>query len=281
MDLQLPMLLVEPVVRRALEEDIGRAGDITSHAVIAADQTIRCAIRARRSGVVSGLSCAASAFWLLDPEVKVAVLIPDGGGVEAGGTIAFIEGNARAVLTAERVALNFLGHMSGIATATWRLTALIDGLPARITCTRKTTPNLRIFEKYAVRCGGGQNHRFGLDDAILIKDNHIALAGGIRPAVERARQSVGHLVKIEVEVDNLDQLAELLELPVDAVLLDNMDNDALKQAVTLVNRRMICEASGGVSELTVRGIAETGVDLISVGAITHSAPCLDLGLDVL
>ena len=204
----------------------------------------------------------------------------DGDDVPPGGTIATLTGKARALLTAERTALNLMGRLSGIATATRALVREVEGTRARIVCTRKTTPGLRVLEKHAVKLGGGFNHRFGLDDAVLIKDNHIAVAGGVRPAVERVRAAIGHMVKVEVEVDTLDQLDELLGLPVDVVLLDNMDPDRLRRAVRMVDGRLLTEASGNVTLATVRAIAETGVDMISCGWLTHSAPNLDLGLDM-
>jgi len=273
-------LIYEPIVRAALLEDLGRAGDLTTDSIVPADATAAARIVARKEGRVAGLEAALSAFRILDPAVEIAVEAADGRDVAAGGTIATIHGKARALLTGERTALNLLGKLSGIATSTRTLVRAVEGTRARIVCTRKTTPGLRALEKHAVRLGGGANHRFGLDDAVLIKDNHIAIAGGIRPAVERARAAIGHMVKVEVEVDTLDQLQELLELRVDAVLLDNMDPPTLARAVALVDGRMVTEASGNVTLATVRPIAEAGVDMISVGWITHSAPNLDIGLDV-
>ena len=274
-------LLIEPLVRNALSEDLGRAGDITTDAVIPADARLRGAIVAREPGVVAGVDAALLAFTLIDPAVAVAVDRPDGSRVERGEAVLRVEGPARSILSAERVALNLLCRMSGIATAT---AALVDAVRphghARIVCTRKTTPGLRSLEKHAVRAGGGANHRFGLDDAVLIKDNHIAIAGGVRPALERARATVGHLVKVEIEVDTLEQLNEVLQVGADAILLDNMNPDTLAEAVRRVNGRAITEASGRVTIATAPGIAATGVDLISTGWITHSAPILDLGLDV-
>lgn len=275
----LPRILIEPVIRAALLEDLGRAGDLTTDAVVPADQTGRAALVARDTGVVAGLDAALVAFQLVDPQLQIQVHAPDGTGVAPGVPIATVAGAARSILTAERVALNVLGHLSGVATATAGLVRAVAGTRARICCTRKTTPGLRTLEKAAVRAGGGVNHRFGLDDAVLIKDNHIAFAGGIAPAVTRARQAVGHLVKIEVEVDTLDQLAELLTDPVDAVLLDNMPPAMLAEAVSMVDRRMITEASGRVTAQSAAAIASAGVDLISVGWLTHSAPVLDIGLD--
>jgi nicotinate-nucleotide pyrophosphorylase (carboxylating) len=277
----LPRLLVEPIVRAALLEDLGRAGDITTNAVIPADARLRGAIVAREPGVVAGVDAAVLAFTLIDPAITVAVERPDGSQVERGEAVLRLEGPARSILSAERVALNLICRLSGIATAT---AALVDAVRphghARIVCTRKTTPGLRSLEKHAVRAGGGANHRFGLDDAVLIKDNHIAIAGGVRPALERARAAVGHLVKIEIEVDTLGQLDEVLEVGTDAILLDNMSPDTLSEAVRRVNKQAITEASGRVTVATAPAIAATGVDLISAGWITHSAPILDLGLDV-
>jgi nicotinate-nucleotide pyrophosphorylase (carboxylating) len=273
-------LIYEPIVRAALLEDLGRAGDLTTDSIVPADATATAIVAARKDGRVAGLEAGLSAFRILDPAVEIGIEVPDGGDVAAGGTIATVRGKARALLTGERTALNLLGRLSGIATATRALVGAVEGTRARIVCTRKTTPGLRSLEKHAVRLGGGANHRFGLDDAILIKDNHIAIAGGIRPAVERARAAVGHMVKIEVEVDTLDQLEELLGLKADAVLLDNMNPATLKRAVGLVAGRMITEASGNVTLHSVRPIAEAGVDMISVGWITHSAPNLDVGLDM-
>ncbi|GLR82765.1 carboxylating nicotinate-nucleotide diphosphorylase (plasmid) [Azospirillum oryzae] len=273
-------LTVEPIVRAALAEDLGRAGDITTDSIIPADAVATARIAARKDGRVAGLEAALIAFRLLDPGISVTVERADGDDVAPGGTIASLTGKARALLTAERTALNLMGRLSGIATATRALVREVDGTNARIVCTRKTTPGLRVLEKHAVKLGGGFNHRFGLDDAVLIKDNHIAVAGGVRPAVERVRAAIGHMVKVEVEVDTLDQLDELLGLPVDVVLLDNMDPDTLRRAVRMVDGRLLTEASGNVTLATVRAIAETGVDMISCGWLTHSAPNLDLGLDM-
>jgi nicotinate-nucleotide pyrophosphorylase (carboxylating) len=229
--------------------------------------------------VIAGLDLAAASFKALDPYAQFVAGVADGAHATAGARIARVQGKARALLSAERVALNYLGHLSGIATLTAAYVAAIEGTKARIACTRKTTPGLRAFEKYAVRAGGGINHRFGLYDAVLVKDNHIAAAGGLAQALAKLRARTGHLVKVEVEVDTLDQLCEALHFPIDAVLLDNMDVATLKKAVALVNGRLLTEASGGVNLETVRKIAETGVDLISVGALTHSAPRLDLALE--
>lgn len=275
----LPGTLINNAVAIALEEDLGLVGDITTNATVSADAKAHAVIAAREPGVVSGLDVARTAFRLVDPKITFVPKVADGDIVKAGTMIAEIEGPARGLLTAERVALNFLGRMSGIATLTHRFVEAVRGTSARIVDTRKTTPGLRAFEKYAVRCGGGHNHRTGLFDAVLIKDNHIAAAGSVTTAIERARASAGHTVKIEIEVDTLDQLDELLSLEVDAVLLDNMTPAQLRKAVTQVKGRCLTEASGGVNLDTVRAIAESGVDMISVGALTHSAPVLDLGLD--
>ena len=277
--LELPPFLVERAVAAALEEDLGQAGDITTDPIIPAHATAEAEIVARKEGVIAGLDLAAASFKALDPDSKFVADVADGARVAAGARLARIQGKARALLSAERVALNFLGHLSGIATLTAAYVAAIEGTKARIACTRKTTPGLRAFEKYAVRAGGGFNHRFGLYDAVLVKDNHIAAAGGLAQALAKLRARTGHLVKVEVEVDTLDQLDEALHFPIDAVLLDNMDAATLKKAVALVNGRVLTEASGGVSLETVRKIAETGVDLISVGALTHSAARLDLALE--
>ncbi|WP_157017162.1 carboxylating nicotinate-nucleotide diphosphorylase [Mesorhizobium xinjiangense] len=276
----LPSIIVEPVVRAALLEDLGRAGDVTSDAIVPPDLITSLVLTARQAGVVAGLDVAALTFRLIDPSIEVEVRRPDGSEVVANETIAIVRGPARGLLTAERTALNFLCHLSGIATATATLVATVSGHKARIVCTRKTTPGLRTLEKYAVRAGGGSNHRFGLDDAILIKDNHIAIAGGLQSAVERARAHAGHMVKIEVEVDTLSQLEEVLELEVDAVLLDNMALDDLTCAVDMVGGRAITEASGRITAATAPAVATSGVDLISVGWLTHSAPILDIGLDI-
>ncbi len=273
-------LTIEPIVRAALLEDLGRAGDITTDSIIPADATATARIAARKDGRVAGLEAALIAFRLLDPAMTIETAVADGGDVRPGGTIATLTGSARALLTAERTALNLMGRLSGIATATRALVHAVEGTKARIVCTRKTTPGLRLLEKHAVKLGGGFNHRFGLDDAVLIKDNHIAVAGGVRAAVERVRAHIGHMVKVEVEVDTLDQLDELLGLPVDVVLLDNMDPDTLRRAVRMIDGRLLAEASGNVTLSSVRAIAETGVDMISCGWLTHSAPNLDLGLDM-
>jgi nicotinate-nucleotide pyrophosphorylase (carboxylating) len=272
-------LLVEPLVRAALAEDLGRAGDITSDLTIAENATGTARLMARREGVLAGLGVAETAFHLVDPALSFTARLADGARLKPGDEIVRIDGRLRAILAAERVALNFLGHLSGVATATAALVDAVKGTKARITCTRKTLPGLRLLQKYAVRCGGGFNHRFGLDDAVLIKDNHIAAAGGIKPALERARAGLGHMAKIEIEVDTLAQLEDSLALSADTILLDNMSLQDLRRAVALAKGRAVLEASGNVTLATVRGIAETGVDYISSGAITHSAPNLDLGLD--
>jgi nicotinate-nucleotide pyrophosphorylase (carboxylating) len=275
----LPNVIIEPLVRRALLEDFGRAGDLTTDLIVPADARAATALVARQSGVVAGLDLALTAFRLIDPAITADVARPDGSAVGRGDVIATLRGPARGMLTAERTALNFLCHLSGVATATASVVDAARGYKAQIVCTRKTMPGLRAVEKHAVRAGGGANHRFGLDDAVLIKDNHVAIAGGIRAAVERVRAGVGHMVKVEVEVDTLDQLETALELGVDAVLLDNMDVGMLREAVALVDGRAITEASGRVTAATAPDIAGTGVDLISVGWLTHSAPALDIGLD--
>ena len=273
-------LLIQDSVRRALEEDLGRAGDITPTATIPASAGARAVIASREAGVIAGLPMAEAAFHMIAPGLRFTALMGDGSHVSPGDVVAEIEGSARAVLSAERVALNFLGRLSGIATLTNRFVQQVAGTECRIVCTRKTTPGLRAFEKYAVRCGGGFNHRYGLDDAVLIKDNHIAVAGGVAAALRAAKTSVGHLVKIEIEVDTLAQLREVLAEGADVVLLDNMGVDQLREAVALVEGSMLTEASGGVNLDTVAAIAATGVDMVSVGALTHSPRVLDLGLDI-
>ncbi len=274
-----PALLFEAQVRAALEEDLGRAGDITSQLTIPAGATASARLVARKPGRLAGLICAQAAFRLVDPILKFDAAAPDGSDIAPGTLLATVSGSARSILTAERVALNFLGPLSGTATATAALVKAVEGTRARIVCTRKTLPGLRALQKYAVRCGGGFNHRFGLDDAAMIKDNHIQAAGGIAPAVARLRAGLGHMVKIELEVDSLAQLEEALELGVGTILLDNMKLEDLRRAVAMTKGRAVLEASGNVSLDSVRAIAETGVDYISSGAITHSAPNLDIGLD--
>jgi nicotinate-nucleotide pyrophosphorylase (carboxylating) len=278
-DTLLP-LLYEDVVRRALLEDLGRRGDVTTDAIVPDELVGQAAIVARASGRVAGLDPALLAFRLLDPQCRVAVRLADGADAEAGKVIARVTGRARALLTGERTALNLLGRLSGIATATRDVVARLEGLPTRVVCTRKTTPGLRALEKHAVRLGGGSSHRYGLDDAVLVKDNHVALAGGIAEAVRRARAKAGHMLKVEVEVDTLDQLDEALAVGADAVLLDNMDLPTLVEAVRRARGRALTEASGGIRPDNVRAVAGTGVDLVSLGWLTHSAPSLDVALDV-
>jgi nicotinate-nucleotide pyrophosphorylase (carboxylating) len=275
------VILIEPLVRQALAEDLGRAGDITTDAIIPAEAMVRAVIAAREPGVVAGLIAADLAFRLIDPVVRLVSRAPDGAEIAKGDVIADLSGPARAILTAERVALNFMGHLSGVATATHQLVSRIAGTRARIICTRKTTPGLRVLEKYAVRCGGGLNHRFGLDDAVLVKDNHIVAAGGIEAVVAALRGRLGPMVKIEIEVDTLEQLDTALALGIDAILLDNMPPEIMARAVAITKGRAKLEASGGVTLERVRAIAESGVDYISSGAITHSVRSLDLGLDFL
>lgn len=275
----LPDLLVAPIVRATLAEDLGRAGDVTAQACVPADARLTADFVARRGGVVAGLSCIRLALAELDPSTTVHELTEDGQAVPAGTTLARVSGNARAILTAERTALNLIGRLCGIATLTQDFVDAVAGTHARITDTRKTTPGLRALEKYAVRCGGGVNHRFGLDDAILIKDNHVAACGSVGEAVRRAKAFAGHLMKVEVEVDSLLQLQEALGNDPDVIMLDNFTLDDMREAVKLVGGRVVLEASGGITLDTVRGVAETGVDVISVGALTHSAKVLDIGLD--
>ncbi|WP_309092897.1 carboxylating nicotinate-nucleotide diphosphorylase [Phenylobacterium sp.] len=275
----LPDLLIQPVVRSALAEDLGRAGDVTAQACIPADAELACTFGVRHDGVVAGLVCARLALAELDPAATFDQRAADGDHVRAGTVVAEVRGNARAILSAERTALNLLGRLSGVATLTRQYVDAVAGTRARITDTRKTTPGLRQLEKYAVRCGGGVNHRFGLDDAILIKDNHVAACGSVGEAVRRAKAYAGHLMKVEVEIDSLAQLDEALAERPDVIMLDNFSLDDLTQAVRTVAGRVVLEASGGVNLDTVRAIAETGVDVISVGALTHSAKVLDIGLD--
>lgn len=278
--LPLHRIQYEGIVRAALEEDLGRAGDLTTDGVVSPDSVASASLAARSAGVVAGLDVAIAAFRMLDDTVRVSVERPDGTAVAAGSRLARVDGPARAILTGERVALNFLGRLCGVATATAQMVDAIRGHDAHIICTRKTTPGLRTLEKYAVRVGGGMNHRFGLDDAVLIKDNHVALAGGIAEAVNRVRERAGHMVKIQVEVDTLEQLDTLIPLGVDAVMLDNMDHPTMRTAVEKVAGRMLVEASGGITPETVAAVAATGVDLISSGALTHSVKALDIGLDI-
>ena len=277
----LSPLLVADLVGMALREDLGRAGDITSSATIPADRKASAVFRAREAGVIAGGQFIAATFGALDDSTRVSLHKPDGSVVVKGDVIAEVSGHARTVLSGERVALNFLGRLCGIASETARYVAEVKHTKAAIVCTRKTTPGLRAIEKYAVRCGGGMNHRFGLDDAILIKDNHIAVAGGVRAALEAARGHAGHLVKIEIEVDTLDQLRDVLAVGLaDVVMLDNMPPAMMRDGVALIAGALRVEASGGVRLETVRAIAESGVDMISVGALTHSARVLDIGLDI-
>jgi len=271
--------LIEPLVRAALAEDLGRAGDLTTDTVVPAAARARGVLNARKAGVVAGLGVASAAFRLLDPDARIEVARPDGASVGADEPIAAVSAHARALLSAERVALNFLCHLSGVATATREIVDAVKGYRTRIACTRKTTPGLRALEKYAVRLGGGVNHRFGLDDAVLLKDNHIVVAGGIGRAIEKAREALGHMVKVEIEVDRLDQLGEALSAGADAILLDNMTPAEMRKAVGIIDGRAIVEASGRITAQTAPAIAATGVDVISCGWITHSAPILDIGLD--
>lgn len=273
-------LVVEPLIRAALLEDIGHGNDLTTDSVVAREARASASIVAREPGIVAGLNSACLAFHLLDSHVEIDVHIADGESVSAGGTIATVRGRARALLTGERTMLNVLSRLCGIATATHNLVELIAGTGAHVVCTRKTTPGLRALEKYAVRCGGGSNHRFALDDAVLIKDNHLALAGSIHAAVAAVRAGVGHMVKVEVEVDTLVQLRDALSEPIDAVLLDNMSLKELAQALAIVDGRILTEASGGIRPETIRAVAETGVNLISVGWLTHGAAALDIGFDL-
>jgi len=275
----LPAIMIEPLVCAALLEDLGRAGDITTDAIVPVDMRAATALVARKAGVVAGLDCAAVAFRLIEPAIRIEILRPDGNAITAGETIATITGPTRGILTAERVALNFVCHLSGIASAASVIVESIKGHRARLVCTRKTMPGLRALQKYAVRVGGGFNHRFGLDDGVLIKDNHIAAAGSLAAAVARARAAIGHLVKIELEVDTLQQLDEALQLKVDAVLLDNMSLDDLRRAVALVGGQLVTEASGRITPETAAAVAATGVDLLSSGWLTHSVTALDIGLD--
>jgi len=280
-DAFLSPLAIDDAVARALAEDLGRAGDVTSTAVVPEGAVARAAVVPRQAGVVAGLPLVERTLRRLAPAIEIVAQARDGDAVEARSILLEVEGPARAVLAAERVALNFLGLLSGVATATNAFVRRVAHTPARICCTRKTTPGLRALQKYAVRCGGGFNHRFGLDDAVLIKDNHIAVTGGIAAALARAKAAVGHLVKVEIEVDTLAQLEDVLAAGgADVVLLDNMDVPTLGRAVELVAGRLVTEASGGVTLDTVAAIAESGVDYISSGALTHSAPSLDVALDI-
>jgi nicotinate-nucleotide pyrophosphorylase (carboxylating) len=280
-DAFLSPLAIDEAVQRALDEDLGRAGDITSVATIPETTHAHAIMIARQAGVIAGLPLAVAVFQKLSPDLSIQAHFRDGGSVAAGVHVLTISGPARAVLAGERTALNFVGRLSGIATLTADYVRHTAGTRMRICCTRKTTPGLRALEKYAVRCGGGYNHRFGLDDAILIKDNHVAVAGGITPVLERARAKVGHLVRIEIEVDTLAQLREVLDIGLaDVVLLDNMDIATLTEAVKLANKRVVLEASGDVTQGSIAKIAATGVDYASAGALTHSAPNFDVALDI-
>lgn len=274
-------LEVEDAVTRALAEDLGRAGDVTSVATVPEDAQAHAIVVARAAGRIAGLPLVEAVIRRLAPDAQMTAHARDGDAVGAKTSLMTVTGNARAILAAERTALNFAGHLSGVATATASLVDKLRGTDTRLVCTRKTTPGLRALQKYAVRCGGGFNHRFGLDDAVLIKDNHIAVAGGIRAALERAKSAVGHLVKIEIEVDNLDQLREVLDTGLaDVILVDNFTVPMLKDAVTLVGGQLVIEASGGITHDNAAEIAATGVDYVSSGAITHSAPNLDIALDI-
>ena len=279
MNLPIPDFQLTEFVKAALREDI-RSGDITTNSLIPADMQATALMRFRESGIVCGIGAAKSTFRLLDPDVDLKVLLEDGAAVSAGEVALEIHGNARAILTAERVALNIVQHLSGIASATAQYVKETEGTTARIVEIRKTTPGLRLLEKYAVRCGGGHNHRYALDDMILIKDNHIALCGGIKNAISKARENVGHSIKIEVECDTLDQVREALQAGAELILLDNMTPSTLREAVEIVNGKALCEASGGINLQKVRGVAQSGVDIISVGALTHSVRALDVGLDI-
>ena len=283
---RLPDVLIEPVVRLALAEDLGRAGDMTAIACIPEGARMKAAFSARKPGVLAGIDCVRLAVLAMDPKASVDLRLRDGDAFEAGDVLAVVEADARAFLSAERTALNLVGRLSGVATLTRTYVEAVAGTKARIADTRKTTPGLRALEKHAVACGGGINHRFGLDDAILITDNHVVVCGGVAEAVRRAKAFAPHLMKVEVEVDGLDQLGAVLALidegaAPDVIMVDNFSLDDLCAAVARVAGRIVLEASGGVDLTTVRGIAETGVDVISVGALTHSAPVLDIGLDAL
>ncbi len=275
----LDEVLLKPLVEAALTEDLGRRGDVTSQATIPATMQAQLQIKARQAGVICGMDLARLSFALVDAQIEFAAQVVDGETVAAGTVLAIVSGNARHLLTAERTALNFMTHLSGIATATRQIVDSVAEYPAQITCTRKTIPGLRTVQKYAVRCGGGRNHRLGLDDAILIKDNHIAIAGDINTAIKQAQDFAGHLIPIEVEVDTLEQLEQALESGVSLVLLDNMSPETLSKAVTMCKGRAKTEASGGITPETVQAVAETGVDFIAMGYLTHSTTALDIGLD--
>lgn len=275
----LAEVLLKPLVEVALTEDLGRRGDVTSQATIPVDMQAQLQIKARQAGVICGMDLARLSFALIDEQIDFIAKVNDGATVEAGTVLATVRGNARNLLTAERTALNFMTHLSGIATDTKKIVDSVAQYPAQITCTRKTIPGLRIVQKYAVRCGGGRNHRLGLDDAILIKDNHIAIAGNIKTAIQQAQDFAGHLIPIEVEVDTLEQLEQALEAGVSLVLLDNMAPETLSQAVAMCKGRARTEASGGITPATVQAVAKTGVDFIAMGYLTHSTTALDIGLD--
>ncbi|WP_201512660.1 carboxylating nicotinate-nucleotide diphosphorylase [Psychrobacter alimentarius] len=275
----LDEVLLKPLVESALIEDLGRRGDVTSQATIPADLQAQLEIKTRQAGVICGMDLARLSFTLVDEQIEFSAYVNDGETVAAGTVLAIVRGNARHLLTAERTALNFMTHLSGIATATKTIVDSVAAYPAQITCTRKTIPGLRVVQKYAVRCGGGRNHRLGLDDAILIKDNHIAIAGDIKTAIRHAQEFAGHLIPIEVEVDTLEQLEQALEAGVSLVLLDNMSPDVLSQAVAMCKGRAKTEASGGITPTTVQAVAKTGVDFIAMGYLTHSTTALDIGLD--
>ena len=275
----LDEVLLKPLVEAALTEDLGRRGDVTSQATIPATMQAQLQIKARQAGVICGMDLARLSFALVDAQIEFIAQVVDGETVAAGTVLAIVSGNARHLLTAERTALNFMTHLSGIATATRQIVDSVAEYPAQITCTRKTIPGLRTVQKYALRCGGGRNHRLGLDDAILIKDNHIAIAGDIKTAIQQAQDFAGHLIPIEVEVDTLEQLEQALEAGVSLVLLDNMSPETLSKAVTMCKGRAKTEASGGITPETVKAVAETGVDFIAMGYLTHSTTALDIGLD--
>ena len=275
----LDEVLLRPLVEAALTEDLGRRGDVTSQATIPADLQAKLEIKARQAGVICGMDLARLSFALVDAQIEFIAQVDDGELVEAGTVLASVSGNARHLLTAERTALNFMTHLSGIATDTRKIVDSVAQYPAQITCTRKTIPGLRIVQKYAVRCGGGRNHRLGLDDAILIKDNHIAIAGDIKTAIQQAQDFAGHLIPVEVEVDTLEQLEQALDAGVSLVLLDNMSPDVLSKAVAMCKGRARTEASGGITPATVEAAAKTGVDFIAMGYLTHSTTALDIGLD--
>ncbi|WP_201590008.1 carboxylating nicotinate-nucleotide diphosphorylase [Psychrobacter fozii] len=275
----LDEVLLRPLVEAALTEDLGRRGDVTSQATIPADLQAKLEIKARQAGVICGMDLARLSFALIDAQIEFIAQVDDGELVEAGTVLASVSGNARHLLTAERTALNFMTHLSGIATDTRKIVDSVAQYPAQITCTRKTIPGLRIVQKYAVRCGGGRNHRLGLDDAILIKDNHIAIAGDIKTAIQQAQDFAGHLIPVEVEVDTLEQLEQALDAGVSLVLLDNMSPDVLSRAVAMCKGRARTEASGGITPATVEAAAKTGVDFIAMGYLTHSTTALDIGLD--